>query len=88
MTISRYLGVSASASMEGEITWIIDIQCCCCVHCLDMERLCDPYSISILIVCARVHQFTFDWIFIDDGHIRISILVDLNAPSAFFLFFL
>jgi hypothetical protein len=29
---------------------IIDVQCCCCVHGSDMEGLCDPNSISILIV--------------------------------------
>jgi hypothetical protein len=28
---------------------------------------CDPNSISILIVCGRVLQFTFDWMFVD-GH--------------------
>jgi hypothetical protein len=26
-----------------------------------MEKLCDPNSISILIVCGRVRQFFLDW---------------------------
>jgi hypothetical protein len=59
--------------------WIYVLSCCC-VH----------NSISILILCGRVLQFTFDWMF-DDGHgpycnveesashISFTILVDLKS---------
>jgi hypothetical protein len=85
MTTSRCLGVSVSASMR-RVKWnivltdplIIDIQCCYCVYCSYMERLCDFNSFTILIVCGRVLQFSFDWIFVD-GHDCIAIFAVIKS---------
>jgi hypothetical protein len=64
---------------------IIDVKCCSCVHCLDIERLCDPNSISILIVCGRVLQFTFDLMFVDGHGQYCCFAVELSFSRMLFL---
>jgi hypothetical protein len=88
MTTSRCLDVSASASTEGEIKYSIggsfdQRYSVLLLRCSDMERLFDPNSSSILIVCGRLLQFSFDWMFVVAVFAVIKVVDDstsLNRP--------